>query len=667
MLKIRIWGRRGTQVAKEKRSAGSAGRMEALEQRTMLAATLPAGFSESTYVQGFDTPTTMEFAPDGRLFVGEKAGKIRVVKDGRLLTTPFLSLRVDTFSERGLEGIVFDPNFRNNRYMYVYYTRADNSGFNRLSRFTASASNPDVAQAGSELVILDNIPTPTGFHNGGSLHFGTDGMLYVGIGDGGSRAADAQVLSSLNGKILRLNVAAYPNIIPSNNPFVNTPGARPEIFALGFRNPFTSAVQPGTGKLFVNDVGFDTYEEVNDVRSGRNYGWPQAEGPVNDSRFTNPVYSYTQASQGGEGAVTGGVFYQANQFPSSYQGSYFFSDFTAGWIRRLDTRNGNQSSGFATGAAGPLDLDVGPDGSLYYLSAFGDGYDGTNRPVMKISYAAGGGNRAPTASSSANKTSGAGPLTVNFTGGGSDPDNDTLSYSWNFGDGSAVQSGRNVTHTFNANGRYNVVLTVSDGKGGRDTADPIRITVGSSAPTATITLPKLNLYRAGSRIYYAATASDPEDGKLRRGAFRWSVVFHHDNHTHPFIAAIPKVTSGSFKIPITGETDPDQFYRIHLTVTDSDGLTYTTFRDIHPRTSTITVNTNIPGLKINLDGQPRTGPISVVSVEGMRRTLAAPLLQTYKGVTYEFVSWSDNKRAEHQIRTSKGDLTYTAVYRRVER
>jgi glucose/arabinose dehydrogenase len=350
-------------AAPRRRSFSRFCNLEALEDRCV-PATLLSGFSESTFASGLAQPTSMQFAPDGRLFVTEKTGTLRVVQNGQLLATPFLTVSVNTFSERGLESVVFDPNFASNRFLYVYYTTNASTPFNRLSRFTADPANPDVAQAGSELVLLDNIPSTNGNHNGGFLHFGTDGMLYLGVGESGVRA-NAQDLSTLAGKVLRLNVSDPAHLIPADNPFVNTSGARPEIWAYGFRNPFTGNVDPATGRIFVNDVGENTFEEVDELFKGGNYGWPTAEGFSSNPAFVNPVTVYNH--NGASAAITGGAFSRGTIFPASFQGGYFFSDYLQKIIRYLPA-GASQAVDFATNADSPVDLEVGPDGRLYYLS-----------------------------------------------------------------------------------------------------------------------------------------------------------------------------------------------------------------------------------------------------------------------------------------------------------
>jgi glucose/arabinose dehydrogenase len=355
----------------------------ALGLSQLKAATLPAGFIETQFGSNFNaTPTAMTFAPDGRLFICLQTGQLRVIKNGALLATPFVSLSVDSSGERGLLGVTFDPNFNSNQFVYVYYTTSASPIHNRISRFTA---NGDVAVSGSEtiLVDLDNLSSATN-HNGGAIHFGPDGKLYAGVGEN-ANSANAQTLSNRLGKILRYN---SDGTIPADNPFLSTAtGANRAIWALGLRNPFTFVFQPGSGRLFINDVGQSTWEEINDGIAGSNYGWPTCEGTCSPSNpnFRDPLFQYGHGTSGTTGcAIVGGAFYNppVNQFPASYLGKYFFADLCSGWIRLFDPSAGT-ASGFATGINQPVDLQVGPDGCLYYLAR------GNSGQVFRVSATAG--------------------------------------------------------------------------------------------------------------------------------------------------------------------------------------------------------------------------------------------------------------------------------------
>ena len=336
------------------------------------AAGLPAGFAETVVAGGLSAPTAMALAPDGRIFVTQQGGSLRVIKNGALLATPFVTVSTTSSGERGLLGVAFDPDFVNNHYVYIYYTVPTAPIHNRISRFTA---NGDVAAAGSEFVLmdLDNLSSATN-HNGGAIHFGPDGKLYVAVGEN-ANPANAQSINTRLGKLLRIN---SDGTIPSDNPtsipgIAGTPtGLNRAIWSAGLRNPYTFAFQPGTGRMFINDVGQSTWEEINDGIIGSNYAWNVCEGfcsPPNPT-YRDPLFEYGHGSGTSTGcAITGGVFYNPanNQFPASYVGKYFYGDYCSGWIRRFDPVTAT-SQDFATGISAPLDMFVGGDGSLYYLS-----------------------------------------------------------------------------------------------------------------------------------------------------------------------------------------------------------------------------------------------------------------------------------------------------------
>ncbi len=347
---------------------------------------LPAGFQDVTVASGLSNPTAMEFAPDGRLFVTQQGGQLRVIKNGALLPTPFLTLTVNASGERGLLGIAFDPNFSGNQFIYVYYTATSPAIHNRISRFTASGDVADPAVPEVVLLDFDNLSSATN-HNGGAIHFGLDGKLYAAHGEN-ANGSNAQSLNNLLGKIIRMNPVPDPtDQVPVDNPFFSTASGKNRlIWTMGLRNPFTFSIQPVTGLTFVNDVGQNTFEEVNDARAGRNFGWPTTEGPFDGAafpQFTNPVYSYQHSGGTPTGcAITGGAFYNpvASTFPASYVGKYFFAEFCSGWIYYIDPASPATATQFAASISSPVDLKVGPDGALYYL-ARGAGSVGRIQPI----------------------------------------------------------------------------------------------------------------------------------------------------------------------------------------------------------------------------------------------------------------------------------------------
>ncbi len=333
--------------------------------------TLPPGFAISLVADGVTEPTALEFSPDGRLFVSQKTGQLRVIKDGSLLTQPFLTVDTDSQGEHGLIGIAFDPDFVKNSYIYVFYVAKSPTLHGRVSRFTA---NGDVATPGSETVMIDLDDRGTSiYHVAGGIHFGLDGKLYIASGEnaGWPMIDNAQRLTSTLGKMLRIN---RDGSIPADNPYVSqTTGINQSIWALGFRNPFNFSVQPGTGKIFVNDVGEAMWEEIDELTPGANYGWPLTEGMSSNPAFTNPIFTYTHGVQTNDRvgcAITGGTFYNPviPQFPSEYVGKYFFMDYCNNWIHLLDPATGNETSFGKNVTSNPVAITPGPDGSLYFTS-----------------------------------------------------------------------------------------------------------------------------------------------------------------------------------------------------------------------------------------------------------------------------------------------------------
>ena len=332
--------------------------------------TLPTNFSQVAVASGLTNPTVVAFAPDGRIFIAQQNGVLRIVKNGVLLSTPFLQLNVDASGERGLLGIAFAPNFKTSNYIYLYYTvpAGTEAAHNRISRFTA---NGDVALAGSEAIVLDLDPLSGATnHNGGSMAFGADNKLYIGVGEN-AYPPNSQNLDNYFGKVLRINPDGS---VPAGNPFPDGTEAKKRIWAYGLRNPYTLTVQPGTGRVFVNDVGQDIWEEINDATiGGANFGWPSAEGFSNNASYTNPIYVYGHGGGDGTGcAITGGAFFNpgSTTYPTSYTGKYFFQDFCSNWINCLDLSGPIPvRSSFATNVpANSLGITVGTDGNLYYVS-----------------------------------------------------------------------------------------------------------------------------------------------------------------------------------------------------------------------------------------------------------------------------------------------------------
>jgi glucose/arabinose dehydrogenase len=429
----------------------------------------PANFTNTAPITGLTEPTNLVFAPDGRMLILGRRGTIWVAQPGatQVDAIPFLQLttgQVSFDNERGLLGIALDPSFSTNGFYYIYYTEASTSK-NRISRFTASGNTTNL---NTETLIWRMPDASNIYHQGGSMTFGPDGKLYVSVGDH-LDSQKAQDLTSDKGKILRMN---SDGTFPTDNPFYDGAGPnRDEVWAYGFRNPFRFSFDATTGKIYEGDVGENSWEEVNIVAKGSNYGWPTCEGVCSVSGMTNPTYTYDHT--GGEASITGGFVYRGTQFPTAYRGAYFFGDYTHNYIRYLTLdANGNSTgvnffdpttSSFGTEAnqGDPVAMAMGPDGSIYYVDIGPFQTTGTGK-IHKLTYTA--ANQPPNVQSSANPTSGtAAPLTVNFSSSGTvDPENQALTYSWVFGDG-GTSTQANPSHTYNTRGVFNARLTVSDG------------------------------------------------------------------------------------------------------------------------------------------------------------------------------------------------------------
>jgi glucose/arabinose dehydrogenase len=618
-------------------------------QRVEAVVTLPVGFSQVLIAGGITAPTTMAIVPDGRFFVAQQNGQLRVVKNDTLLSQPMLSLSVNIDGERGLLGVAIDPNFNANNYIYVCYTIASGA-FNRVSRFTTSG---DTIIPGSEVTIIELDSLIANYHGGGHLEFGPDGTLFIAAGENG-RSYKSQELDSYLGKILRINPDGS---VPINNPFPG-PGKRDRVWSYGLRNPFTFSFQPGTGKMFINDVGEITYEEINDgTTGGENFGWPAAEGNSADTNFANPYFSYIHGTSSGQGcAITGGTFFNpvATNYPALYQDKYYYIDYCGNWIDMISLTNPPTRTNFASNiAAYSVGIATGIDGNLYYLSR-------NDEALYKIAYSV---NQSPAILNhpQSQTISLNYPVTFSATASGAA----TLNYQWLFNNApilGAILPDYTISNVaFTDSGDYQLVVSNTFGS---DTSAIAHLNVtANQPPAALITAPLTNsFYSAGEVINFSGSANDPEDGTLATTSFQWLLVFHHDTHIHPGPTVTGGTGSGSFTIPNTGEKSANVFYRLYLIVQDSEGMIDSSYVDLLPRTSMITVNTQPAGLQIQLDGQPFTTPYSVQSVEGMYRMISAPYSQQYGANQLYFTSWNNNGTLTQTISTSINDTTFLATY-----
>ncbi|MBO9201703.1 MULTISPECIES: PQQ-dependent sugar dehydrogenase [Niastella] len=618
--------------------------------------TLPANFQRVQVTASISNPTAMAFTPDGRTLICQQSGQLRVVKNGSLLSTPAITLSVNSSGERGLIGIAVDPNFATNNYIYLYYTNTSGP-HNRVSRFTMTG---DVA--GSETPILD-LPTLNAiYHNGGGMTFGNDGKLYVAVGEN-QVGSNAQNLDSYLGKLLRIN---SDGTIPAGNPFTGG-AARSRVWAYGLRNPFTISSDPVSGKLFVNDVGNATWEEINDATSGgRNFGWPDKEGMCTSgcTGLTNPIYVYATNRDDppptGQGcALNGGTFFNGaiSNYPSTYNGRYFFLDYCGSWIDNINPAIAAPArSGFGSNLGGGLVyIKQGTDGNLYFLSRDNSAlyriiYTGTQAPVITTqpqSITLSQGNTAT--------------FSVTATG------NPAPTYQWRKS-GANISGATSATYTItnvqpSHAGAYSVVVSNNSGSVTSNNA-MLTVTAPNTAPVANITSPVNNAsFRAGTVINFSGTATDSEDGTLPASAFEWWVDFHHANHIHPGPDIADGAASGSFPISAEGHTETNIWYRLYLVVHDSQGATDTTYIELFPVLSTLNLQSVPSGLQIRLDDIPATTPYTTRALSGMIRPMAAISPQTVNGTTWLFDHWDHGGAASQNITITDSNVTYTAHFK----
>jgi glucose/arabinose dehydrogenase len=706
-------------------------------------AVTPPGFADTAAITGLSTPTAAVFAPDGKVFIAEKSGLIKVF-DSLTDSTPTITadLRTQTYDfwDRGLLGLALDPQYPTRPYLYALYSYdavpggtaprwndacptppgANDQGClatGRLAKLTLDAGG---VSTGEQVLITDwcqQYPS----HSIGTVTFGPDGQLYVGGGDGasftfadygqvGNPCADPPSPAGTNlspptarGGALRSQSPRRPAgepVLPNGAILRVNPdtGARQTV-AFGMRNQFRFGFRPGTNELWVGDVGWNTWEEIDRIPDAldttvENFGWPCFEGVGRQSGYDNanltlceslysgggqtaPYYTYNHSASvvAGDGCPTGGssisgiAFENGSNYPAAYAGALFLADASRGCIWAMQRGTNGQPDptrlvALSTGVATPVQTLTGPGGDLFYV-ALGSG------ELRRISFP-GGTNRPPTAVARATPSSGPAPLTVQFDGtGSSDPDaGQTLTYAWDLdGDGAYDDSTvAQPTFTYIQQALVTVGLKVTD-PGGLSATATVPVTVGNPPtpnPVVTIDTPTTALrWSVGQSVPFSGRAADAQDGPLPPSSMSWRLTLQHCTtptscHAH-VVQDFPGVASGSFNAP---DHDYPSYLDLTLTATDSDGNSSSTTVRLEPRTVVLSFTSSPSQVLLTVGGTSQRTPFSRTVIVGSNNSVSAPSPQNVPplNLRYRWVRWSDGGAQTHNLTAPATATTYQATY-----
>lgn len=717
------------------------------------ASATPEGFETSNVITGLDRPTNMEFASDGRLFIAEQGGLLKVfdsIDDSTPDIAADLRDQVHSVNGRGLLGLALDPDFPTTPHVYVMYSHDAPIGGTAPTYGTAGASNDECAVPGtcvigarisrlvmdgntatSEAVILEDWCQEYTSHSIGDLRFSPDGSLYATGGDGafagqpdwgqksgangcddppdphGGTAQDPATAeggalrsqdlrtsgdpAGLNGTVIRIDKntgAAHPDNPNAGDPDPNV--AR--VVAYGLRNPYRTAIRPGTEELWLGDVGWNDWEEINVVNDPDNevpnFGWPCLEGPdvgydiganlctdliaEGPGAVTPAYWMYKQReafaddlgcfnSNGSPSALT---FYEGGFYPDEHDGAFFFGDYSRRCVWEMfpgsDGRPDPSTVQLIHQDIAVTDLTIGPGGDVFMLNIFGGG--GLGGTVVRLQYP--DGVAEPIARVTASATEGPAPLTVTLDASTSSPGlpGNELSFNWDIdGDGTfGDASGAVVQATYNDEGRITSQVKVTDATG-VDFAS--QLVIVGTAPVVTITQPITSeSWIVGQEIPFAGSAVDSAGEPVAASELSWDLILHHcesldDCHTHT-IGTIEDIASGSFNAP---EHEYPTYIEVMLSATSAAGLTGTASVELHPETTLFTVDSAPQGLEVGFNGKPVITPSTHEVVVGTGNTVSANETQFIEPNTFLFNSWDDGGARIHDVTVTE-PTTVTALH-----
>lgn len=718
-------------------------------------------FVTRTVLDGLYYPTNLEFAPDGRVFVTEKRGSVLAfddLDDESPTLVADLGDEIHDYEDRGLLGLAVDPDFPDRPYLYVLYTLDRDGQWDdscpfppgafldgcvvdgRLSRLTVDENSQLV---GDEKILLEDLwcaQYPS--HTVADLLFAPDGALLVSAGEGanygsadygqhggswdspvppnpcgdppggegvalappdsegGALRSQAVVTGdthTYDGAVLRIDpdtAEAHPG-----NPLVGEGDDLAErIVAHGLRNPFRMASRPGTDEVWIANVGWEGWEEVEriaDPSDGvvENFGWPCYEGPDvqesyapldldvcrqledgNDLRttLTEPFFAYPHEPErklcgqhgGGSAAVSALEFYGSGEYPPYYESALFFGDYVRGciWAMPPDDTGDPDPSRLEVIAvdAYPVDLETGPDGDMFWV----DVLQGTVERVVYV-----GEDIPPTASATVDVDNGPLPLAVQFDGTGSETGvRGDVTYEWDLdGDGQYDDNtSARPTFTYDEAGEVTAGLRVTNSIGASNTTEVV-IHPGNSRPEVEIEAPAEGTrWEVEDELELVGKATDPEDGGLAPETFVWQVDLHHcstptDCHVHP----LETIRDEARPTIVAPDHEHPAFLELTLTARDGSGLSGSTSVRLEPRTIDVRFETEPAGLTLTVGSRTETAPFTHTVIAGSRHTIVAEVLQELDDVPQWFDSWSDGGDQVHAITVTK-PTTYTATYKEEE-